>query len=50
MSSRPLTKKERKEFFQAYRAAFPDWEADVPYDLSWTCGPITQVLGFDNHE
>ncbi len=47
MSSDKLTKKERRELFQVYRDAFPDWEADVPYSLMRTCGPITQVLGFD---
>ena len=46
MPMKPLTKKELKEYFQVYRDAFPEWEADVPYALSRTCGPVTQVIGF----
>ncbi|MDX1961726.1 MAG: hypothetical protein SFX18_01150 [Pirellulales bacterium] len=48
MSMKPLTKNELREYFQVYRDAFPEWEADVPYSLSRTCGPITQVIGFQN--
>lgn len=48
MPMKPLTKKELKEYFQVYRDAFAEWEADVPYSLTRTCGPITQVIGFQS--
>lgn len=48
MPMKPLAKTELKEYFQVYRDAFPEWEADVPYSLSRTCGPITQTIGFQN--
>ena len=48
MPMKSLTKKELKEYFQVYRDAFPDWEVDEPYSLSRTCGPIRQVIGFEN--
>lgn len=48
MPMKPLTKKELKEYFQVFRDAFADWEVDAPYSLSRTCGPITQVIGFQS--
>jgi hypothetical protein len=48
MAMKPLSKRELDEFFQVYRDAFPEWEADAPYALSRSRGPITQVIGFES--
>lgn len=48
MSVKSLTKKELEEYFRVYREAFPDWDADAPYALQRTCGPITQTIGFQS--
>src|SRR5262245_55979329 len=47
MQIKKLTRQQLKEFFTAYRSAFPDWSVEDEVVLARREGPLTQRIAFE---